>query len=104
MNIELFYTASCHAYRRAMDELETALDEVGLPVKFTMMRIDKLSEAKSMKFAGSPAIHVNGEDIDPKAKEIKNFAVVACRPYFWEGKSYDWPPKAMIIEALKKKI
>ena len=87
-----------------MDELETALDEVRLPVKFIMIRIDKLADAKKMKFAGSPAIHIDGEDIDPKAREIKKFAVVACRPYYYEGKSYDWPPKSMIVDALKKRI
>ncbi len=85
-----------------MDELEAALNEAGLPVKFTMVRIDKPEQAKEFKFAGSPAIHIDGIDVDPKAKEIKNFAVVACRPYYWEGKSYDWPPKAMIAEVLKK--
>lgn len=104
MNIDLLYTASCHAYRRAMEELEAALDETGLPVIFTMIRVDKQSDAKKYKFSGSPSLHIDGEDIDPKANEIKNFSVVSCRPYLWDGKGYDWPPKAMIIDALKKRM
>lgn len=104
MTIDLLYTVSCHAYRRAMEELEAALDEVGLPVRFSMIRVDKQSDARKFKFSGSPALHIDGEDIDPKAGEIKNFSVVSCRPYLWDGKGYDWPPKAMIVEALKKRI
>lgn len=87
-----------------MDEIEAALSESGLPVNFRMTRVDTVTDAKHYKFAGSPAIHVDGEDIDPKAKEIKNFAVVACRPYWFGGKSYDWPPKAMIVSALNEKM
>lgn len=104
MNIDLLYTSSCHAYRRAMEELEAALDETGFPVLFTMIRVDKQSDAKKYRFSGSPAIHLDGEDIDPHAGEIKNFSAVACRPYLWDGKGYDWPPKAMIVEALKNKL
>ena len=104
MNIDLLYTTSCHAYRRAMEELEAALDEMKLSVIFTMIRVDKQADAKKYKFSGSPAIHINGIDIDPRAGEIKSFSVVSCRPYLWDGKGYDWPPKAMIVEALKKKL
>ncbi len=86
-----------------MEELEAALDEMKLSIVFTMIRVDKQADAKKYKFSGSPAIHINGTDIDPHAGEIKNFSVVSCRPYLWEGKGYDWPPKAMIVEALKKK-
>ncbi len=102
MEIQLLYTSGCHAYRRAMDEIEAALSEAGLPVNFRMTRVDTVIEAKRHKFAGSPSILIDGVDIDSGAKEVKKFSVVACRPYRWKDKPYDWPPKAMIMEALKR--
>ena len=99
----MLYTNECHAYRRAIDELAAALDEARLPVRFALCRIDGKTDAKKRKFSGSPTIQLDGEDIDLEARAVKNFAVAACRPYQWEGKSYDWPPKAMIVAALLKK-
>lgn len=99
--IRLLHTEACHAYHYAFDELEKALKEKGLPVKFEVILITSEKEAKEHKFFGSPAIQVNGEDVDPKAKMVTKYSVSSCRPYFWKGKSYDYPPKEMILEALK---
>jgi hypothetical protein len=53
------------------------------------------------RFFGSPTVQVNGEDVDPKAKMVTKYGMSSCRPYFWNGKSYDYPPKEMIMEALR---
>lgn len=99
--IRLLHTADCHAYHYALDELEKALKEKDLPVKFEVILITSEKEANDHKFFGSPAIQVNGEDVDPKAKMVTRYGASSCRPYLWKGKPYDYPPKEMILEALK---
>lgn len=99
--IRLLHTEDCHAYHEAFDELERALKEKGLPVKFEVILITSGKEANEHKFFGSPAIQVNGEDVDPKAKMVTKYGASSCRPYLWKDKSYDYPPKEMIAEALK---
>lgn len=98
--IRLLHTEGCHVYHQTFDELEKALKEKGLPVQFEVILITSEEEAEKYKFFGSPSIQVNEEDIDPKAKMVTKYGISACRPYFWKGKSYDYPPKEMIIEAL----
>ena len=99
--IKLLHTEGCHAYHQAFDELEKALKEKGLPVQFEVILISSEEEAKEHKFFGSPTIQINGVDVDPKAKMVTKYGVSSCRPYFWEGKSYDYPPKEIILEVLK---
>jgi len=99
--IRLLHTQGCHAYHQAFDEIEKALKDKGLLVQFEVILITSEKEAKEYKFFGSPAIQVNGEDVDPKAKMVTKYGMSSCRPYFWEDKSYDYPPKEMIMEALK---
>lgn len=99
--IRLLHTEGCHAYHNAFDELEQALKEKGFPVQFEVILITSENEAKEHKFFGSPAIQVNGEDVDPKAKMVTKCGASSCRSYFWKGKSYDYPPKEMILEELK---
>lgn len=99
--IKLLHTEGCHTYHQAFDEIEQALKEKGLPVQFEVILITSELEAEKHKFFGSPAIQVNGEDIDSKAKMVTKYGMNLCRPYFWNGKSYDYPPKEMIMETLK---
>lgn len=99
--IRLLHTEGCHAYHNAFDELEKALKEKGLPVQFEVRLITSEDDAKEYKFFGSPAIQVNGEDVDPKAKMVTKYSANSCRPYLWKGKSYDYPPKEIILGALK---
>ena len=99
--IRFLHTAGCHIYHKAIDELEEALKEKKIPVRFEVILITSEEEAKECKFFGSPAVQINGEDVDPKAKMVTKYGMSSCRPYFREGKSYDYPPKEMITEALK---
>jgi hypothetical protein len=99
--VRLLHTEACHAYHQAIDEIEKALKEKGLPVKFEVILITSQDQVDLYRFFGSPTVQVNGEDVDPKAKMVTKYGMSSCRPYFWNGKSYDYPPKEMIMEALR---
>ena len=99
--IRLLHTEGCHAYHEALDEVEKALKEKGLPVAFEVILVTSEEEAQKHKFFGSPTVRVGGEDVDPNAKAVTKYGASSCRPYFWEGESYDYPPKGMILAALK---
>ena len=101
MKILLLHTADCHAWQAAEIELEKALKEVGKPVAYEVILVDSQELAVKNKFLGSPTIQIEGKDVDPAADKITNFTVEACRPYFWQGKSFDFPPAEMIIAALR---
>jgi hypothetical protein len=99
--VRLLHTETCHAYHQAFNEIEKALKEKGLPVYFEVILITSQEQAEQYKFFGSPTVQINGEDIDPKAKMVTKYSISSCRPYFWKGRFYDYPPKEMILEALK---
>lgn len=101
MKVQLLHTADCHVWQKAEFELEKALKVASLPVAHEIILIENSKQAEDFKFSGSPQISIDGIDIDPKAAKIKIFSVEACRPYFWQGKSFDYPPKEMILSALK---
>lgn len=78
--------------------------EVGLSPSYEIKLVSSHKEANEKKFFGSPQITINGEDIDERAKELSNYQVEGCRFYLWQGKSWDFPPKEMIVEMLKKHL
>lgn len=99
--IQLLYTQGCQGYHQALDSLSDALEELDYEPKFEMLRIRTQEDAEKHGFFASPTIRINGLDIEEKAREIKVFGLGACRPYFWEDRAYDYPPKKMILNAIK---
>lgn len=100
MKVQLFHTVDCHAWKESLSVLEEALNEVQEEVRIEVILIENSDQAKRFKFLGSPTIYINEKDVDPGAEKATNFAVAACRPYFYKGKSYDYPPREMILKAL----
>lgn len=80
--------------------LEELIRKKGLSVTLEEVLISNDDEARKFHFAGSPQIMVNGKDIDYEAEKITNFHASGCRPYFYHGGFSDYPPRAMLEEAL----
>lgn len=104
LNVQLLHTLVCHGYQKAIIELEGALEEAGLPVRFEVTLVNSRAAAERYKFIGSPTIRINGVDMEPEAAGVKKFGLDSCRPYFWKDKFYDYPPKDMILAAVKKQL
>ena len=52
-------------------------------------------------FIGSPTIQINGEDLDPEVNAGMPYQG-HCRVYIYKNKPFEFPPKEMILEALKR--
>lgn len=102
MKIEFLHTKDCHVWQKALPLLEEAVKELGIKEKIVTLVIKTQKDAQKHKFSGSPTIKLNDEDIDPMAKKVKKYSAASCRPYFYKGKFYDYPPKEMILESLRR--
>ncbi len=104
LSIRFLHTRGCHGYQKAMSELEVALEEAGLPVRFEVILVNSQIMAEEYRFIGSPTIRINDVDIEPEAVDVERFGLTSCRPYFWKDKFYDYPPKDMILAAIKEHL
>lgn len=102
MKIKFLHTEDCHVWQKALPLLEEAVKEFRIKEKIKVITIKTQKEAQKHKFSGSPTIKLNGKDIDPMAKRVTKYSPASCRPYFYKGKFYEYPPKEMIAEALQK--
>lgn len=102
MQIQLLHTKDCHAWQEAEKVLEEALQEASEPVEYRVVLVTSEVQAEQLKFLGSPQITIDGVDVDPLAKNADKFSIASCRPYLYQGKSYDYPPKEMILVSLNR--
>lgn len=112
INIRLMHTPGCHSWKEALEVLEEAMTAVGIKSTISINIIETDEDAAQFKFVGSPSIQINGEDVsfaslkdkDSLSKKVTQYKAASCRPYFYGGKAYDYPPREMIVNALMKHI
>lgn len=95
----------------ALAEVSKVLEATGTEVILNKVNVDSEVLAVEYKFVSSPTIRVNGHDIQMEVKESLCESCgdlcgdeVDCRVWVYQGKEYNVPPKAMIIEAILKEV
>ncbi len=102
MKIELLYSEGCHTWEKSLELANQILEERKIREKVNVIKIETQEDAEKYHYFGSPQININGKDIDPMAEMITNYKPASCRLYFYTEKTYEFPPKEMIEEALGK--
>ena len=78
--LELLWCDGCPSTERALEELRTALADVGLggtPIAVREIKTD--AEAQNEHFVGSPTVRADGVDVVPAADHES--AALTCRVY-----------------------
>jgi hypothetical protein len=95
----------------AIKDLEDILSEVGYTLSLTKTHIQSVQCAKDHAFVSSPTVRINNRDIVFETQESNCSSCgevcgtdVDCRDWSWNGKTYDAPPKGMIIDAILSSI
>lgn len=94
-----------------VNEVGAVLKSAGYTVVLNKIEIENEKLAEQYEFLSSPTIRINGLDICLEIKEnlcgscsdIGSYPV-DCRVFVYEGKEYEVPPKAMIVNAILKAV
>ncbi len=81
--------------------LAEAMEELGIDQPVEIIDVRGEQEALQLKFLGSPTIRVNGQDVDPAARQSIDYGM-KCRLYRTEEGTVGWPSKEMVLTALKE--
>jgi len=98
IKIELLHTKDCPYWKEALKTIIEIINEYKIDAELKAITIGGIRKAEKYSFPGSPTIRINGVDIDPK---YKGGIGLGYRIYFYNGKPYGYPPRKMIITALK---
>ncbi len=115
MFIDLSVCTRCQrtesSLEEAVSEVARILEATGVEVVVRKIHIQTEAQARELGFISSPTIRVNGRDIQMDVRESLCESCgdlcgddVDCRVWVYQGKEYDTPPKAMIIDAILKEV
>ncbi len=100
MKVEILYFDGCPTYLEAEKALQGVLEEHGVDAEVELVAVNTDEEAQELRFAGSPAIRVDGEDLFPVPQRA-GYAL-GCRMYVTPEGLRGSPTAEMLEEALIK--
>ncbi len=80
IQIEVLYFDDCPNHLPTVERINTVLREEGCCAAVREVLVPDASTAQRVNFLGSPTVRVNGIDIEPAAKDRKDFGLM-CRRY-----------------------
>ena len=96
--IEVLYFDSCPSWRKAVENLEGALEAEGLSAEVELIRVETEAEAQAQQFLGSPSFRLDGRDLWP---ENRTEFALDCRVYATPQGLKGWPTVEMLRERLR---
>ena len=78
MKIEVLYVPGCPNHEPAVRAVMNVLESESFEAVVSQVPVQNESEARALRFPGSPSIRVNGGDVEPESVSGFGFA---CRLY-----------------------
>jgi hypothetical protein len=101
MKLELLYFDGCPSYAELLPRLCDLLASEGIEEEVELRRIETPEDAERERFLGSPTVRIDGEDVDPTAKDRDEFGL-ECRLYRTEEGLVRTPPESWIRAKLDR--
>jgi hypothetical protein len=104
ITIEFLFWEECPSHGPTWERLQAILKEKGVTAQLTRIEIKTDEDATQWNFCGSPTIHINGEDIDPKGAQTQRIGL-NCRVYHTpDGRVTPVPSDEMIRAAIDQAV
>ena len=99
--VEILYFDGCPNQEGARVLVERVSREIGVEPELRLVNVPDEQAARRLRFLGSPAIGVSGEDVDPQAGE-RNDYVLSCRVYRTDHGFAGQPDERWVRDALAR--
>ncbi len=104
VRISVYYTPECPR-EPVIEEIKKAVREAGVEeYELEEVVLANDEEAAQHRVLGVPTVRINGVDVDPSFEDRGVYTSTCSRIYKWAGKYHDYPPKEMIVEALRRAL
>ncbi len=101
MGIRFLYYEDCPSHDVALARLKTVMAEEGVTADIEVIKVETDEQALKLRFAGSPTILINGQDIVPVPDNA--CYSLTCRAYrLDDGRISPLPSPDMIRRALRQ--
>jgi hypothetical protein len=98
--LEVLYIEGCAHYEPLVSRLPGLLERAGVESEVELRIVDSETEARRLRFLGSPTVRVDGRDVELGAEERGDYGL-SCRLYRTGDGMTGAPPDGLILAALR---
>lgn len=73
IEVKVVYTDGCANTPPTVQRIREVAAELNVPIDLVQVLVQTLEEAEAHRFLGSPTVQVNGLDIDPTVRGVREF-------------------------------
>jgi hypothetical protein len=99
-HVQLLYFPDCPNYQPTRELIEQTGSELGIELDLELIAIDDERSAHHLRFLGSPTVRIDGDDIEPHARDRTDVAL-SCRIYRTEHGTRGYPDRHLLRTALR---
>lgn len=99
-HVQLLYLPDCPNYQPTRELIEQTGRELGIELDLELIAINDEQTAHRHRFIGSPTVLIDGDDVEPDARECTNIAL-ACRIYRTAHETRGYPDRELLQTALR---
>jgi hypothetical protein len=99
--VEILYFDGCPNYEPARALVERLASQLGIEPEIDLLEVADPDAAVALRFLGSPTVRVDGVDVEPGAKERRDFTL-SCRIYRSERGVSEQPDERWLRDALSE--
>ena len=101
MRIEVLFFDGCPNHEALLPRLRALLAADGVADPIQLRRVEDEEAAERERFLGSPTLRIDGEDVDPGAREREDFGL-KCRLFATPAGLRGLPPDEWVLGALHR--
>jgi hypothetical protein len=101
MKVEILYFCGCPNHPPAVSQLQEVLRQEGMTAEVVEIEVSDAATANLTGFLGSPAIRIDGRDVELAARDAQAFGLM-CRTYIHDGYRAGVPPVEWIRAAVRE--
>lgn len=75
VKVHVLHMAGCPATPPTIRLVEEVARVLDVPIALEPVRVDTPEQAEALAFLGSPTVQVNGRDIEPEARDRRDFGL-----------------------------
>ena len=95
---EILFFRGCPSHTPTVSLVRSVVRDLGINASNSEVEVNEPSEARRLRFLGSPTVKVEGMDIEPERREDEDFSLT-CRMYGSSGV----PSRELIASALARR-
>src|SRR5207302_201163 len=101
MKIEVLYFDGCPNHKPAVERVQELLREEGASAEVMEVNVSDASIAQDVGFLGSPSVRVDGLDVEPEARTVREYGMM-CRTYSVDGRREGLPSREILRQAIRE--